>query len=222
MVESHTEQLSNGLTPEQVKFSTSLPVLRNASVQPIVDLFNWSQGLLGKELIQRNVVLGLEDDVIAEAAAADEEDDDDEPFGDHTDVSLQQIVKESLGLDVAIVDLPGAKFCVAADSVTSGDDGNLRGDRGDAENIWAYNDNGLPWGAATWPALYVMFGKLGNILNTNYVGGEIQNPEKNIPRANCIDSIPSSARSTDEVKVIAWQGESIKLVFDPDPIQDSL
>jgi hypothetical protein len=53
MVAEHTKQLKNGFTPEQVKFSTSVPVLRDASVQPIVDLYNWAETAPGRELIQR-------------------------------------------------------------------------------------------------------------------------------------------------------------------------
>ncbi|KAJ7868112.1 hypothetical protein B0H13DRAFT_1897267 [Mycena leptocephala] len=41
-----------GLTAEQVKFSTSVPVLRDASVKPIVDLFKWAQTSSGRDLIK--------------------------------------------------------------------------------------------------------------------------------------------------------------------------
>jgi hypothetical protein len=53
LVNSHAKQLRNGLTPAQVKFSTSLPVLRDASVRPIVDLYNFLSGSSGREIIKR-------------------------------------------------------------------------------------------------------------------------------------------------------------------------
>jgi hypothetical protein len=53
MVDCHTKQLETGLTPEEIKFSTSLPILRNASVAPVVNLYKWAQGPAGRELIQR-------------------------------------------------------------------------------------------------------------------------------------------------------------------------
>ncbi|KAK6996223.1 hypothetical protein R3P38DRAFT_2565955 [Favolaschia claudopus] len=53
MVDCHSEPLKNGLTPEQVKFSTSVPVLRDASVKPIVELYEWGQTLPGWDLIRR-------------------------------------------------------------------------------------------------------------------------------------------------------------------------
>ncbi|KAF7372434.1 DDE superfamily protein [Mycena venus] len=53
MVAAHTEQLKNGLTVEQVKFTTSLPVLRDASVKPIVDLYEWGQTQTSQDLIKR-------------------------------------------------------------------------------------------------------------------------------------------------------------------------
>ncbi|KAJ6625286.1 hypothetical protein B0H10DRAFT_1942557 [Mycena sp. CBHHK59/15] len=53
MVDAHGKQLAQGLTAQQVKFTTSVPVLRNASVKPIVGLFEWAQGLAGRDLIKR-------------------------------------------------------------------------------------------------------------------------------------------------------------------------
>jgi TRAP-type C4-dicarboxylate transport system substrate-binding protein len=53
MVAAHTEQLKKGLTAEQVKFTTSVPVLRDASVKPIVDLYEWAQTQAGQDLIKR-------------------------------------------------------------------------------------------------------------------------------------------------------------------------
>jgi hypothetical protein len=84
--------------------------------------------------------------VEAEAVAQIADDDDlaDGPEDD-TDVPLQHVVQDALGLNFAATDLPGTStFCVASDTVTAGGDGSLRAG-GDTENIWAYNDNGLPW-----------------------------------------------------------------------------
>ena len=40
LVETHQAQISTGLTPEQVKFSTSLPVLHDATVVGIVKVYD--------------------------------------------------------------------------------------------------------------------------------------------------------------------------------------
>jgi hypothetical protein len=53
MVAAHTEQLKNGLTAEQVKFTMSVPVLRDASVKPIVNLYEWVQTQASQDLIKR-------------------------------------------------------------------------------------------------------------------------------------------------------------------------
>ncbi|KAH7904030.1 hypothetical protein BJ138DRAFT_965924, partial [Hygrophoropsis aurantiaca] len=41
MIDSHSAQISKGLTPEQVKFTTSAPVLRDASVKSVVKAYNF-------------------------------------------------------------------------------------------------------------------------------------------------------------------------------------
>lgn len=51
LVDSHTAQIDGGLTPEQVKFTTSLPILRDASVEPIVEAYKFLSGASGRELI---------------------------------------------------------------------------------------------------------------------------------------------------------------------------
>lgn len=53
LVESYRAQLASGLQPEQVAFTQSLPVLRNASVQPIVDVYNILRTQDGSELIKK-------------------------------------------------------------------------------------------------------------------------------------------------------------------------
>jgi hypothetical protein len=48
-------------------------------------------------------------------------------------------------LDIPQTDLPSANtYCVASATVVANDNGMLRG-AGDIENLWAYNDNGVPW-----------------------------------------------------------------------------
>ena len=56
LVDSHTEQIKQGLTPDAVKFTTSLPVLHNASVWPIVKLFNFSLGFWWSRNHQKGVL----------------------------------------------------------------------------------------------------------------------------------------------------------------------
>ncbi|KAJ7201951.1 hypothetical protein C8J57DRAFT_1411159 [Mycena rebaudengoi] len=182
MVEAHRKQLATGLTAEQVKFTTSLPVLCDASVKPIVDLFGWSQSLTGKELIKRaweKCTVGeynfsaeclmskktkaayreylrnnpdfrkeIEDKIgnvleLDSSEPGNEDYENDET--DDTDVPLHCVIQESLQLDITPSNLPSTnKFCVASDTVAEGEDGFLSGG-GDVENIWAYNDNGVPW-----------------------------------------------------------------------------
>ncbi|KIM38062.1 hypothetical protein M413DRAFT_13027 [Hebeloma cylindrosporum] len=53
LVDNHSQQTQGGLSAAQVKLTTSLPVLRNASVQPIVNLYNFFSGFSGRQIIQR-------------------------------------------------------------------------------------------------------------------------------------------------------------------------
>ncbi|KDQ60203.1 hypothetical protein JAAARDRAFT_46004 [Jaapia argillacea MUCL 33604] len=53
LVDCHCEQIDKGLSPEQVKFSTSLPVLHDASVQPAVNVYNFYQGPHGRDLVKK-------------------------------------------------------------------------------------------------------------------------------------------------------------------------
>ena len=52
LVKSHQEQLAQGLTAEQIRFTTSLLVLRNASVQPILELHNFLSNPIGTDIIK--------------------------------------------------------------------------------------------------------------------------------------------------------------------------
>jgi hypothetical protein len=53
LVDSHQQQIKNGLMPEQVKFTTSLPVLRDASVAASVDVYDFMTGPLGRDLVKK-------------------------------------------------------------------------------------------------------------------------------------------------------------------------
>jgi hypothetical protein len=53
LVDLHQQQIKNGLTPEQVKFTTSLPVLRDASVAASVDVYDFMTGALGCDLVKK-------------------------------------------------------------------------------------------------------------------------------------------------------------------------
>jgi hypothetical protein len=53
LVKAHQQQLSNGLTPEQVKISISLPELRDASVAGIVEVYDFMTGPTGRDLVKK-------------------------------------------------------------------------------------------------------------------------------------------------------------------------
>ena len=52
-MESHQRQINSGLTAEQVKYTTSLPVLCNVSVAGIVSVYNFMTTPFGRELVQK-------------------------------------------------------------------------------------------------------------------------------------------------------------------------
>ena len=52
-MDSHQTQIAAGLTPNDVKFSTSLPVLRDATVAGIVDVYNFMTGPTGRKLVKK-------------------------------------------------------------------------------------------------------------------------------------------------------------------------
>ena len=52
-VDTHQQQINSGLTNEQVKFSTSLPVLHDTSVAGIVSVHEFMTGPFGRELVQK-------------------------------------------------------------------------------------------------------------------------------------------------------------------------
>ncbi|KIK80670.1 hypothetical protein PAXRUDRAFT_15653 [Paxillus rubicundulus Ve08.2h10] len=54
LVDLHQKQMDSGLTAEQVKFTTSLPVLRDASVAGIMAVYDFMMGQFGCELVQKS------------------------------------------------------------------------------------------------------------------------------------------------------------------------
>jgi hypothetical protein len=52
-IDCHQAQVATGISPENVTFTTSYPVLRDASVQTCVDLYNWLITPDGRDLIKR-------------------------------------------------------------------------------------------------------------------------------------------------------------------------
>ncbi|KAG6811293.1 hypothetical protein H0H93_014474 [Arthromyces matolae] len=160
------KQVEKGLTPEQVKFTTSLPVLRDASVQPMawekctVKEFN----LGGPCLTGRTIKAAyreyytkdktFRDEIeakIGPAAASDmeeildlepdEELDLEEDLDDDSGVPLSRVVYDAVGLDMDGLDARDQnRYCAAANSVI-GENGRLQSGAV-TENIWAYGDNG--------------------------------------------------------------------------------
>ena len=53
LIQAHQKLIANGLTPEQVKISTSLPELCDASVAGIVKVYDFMTGQIGRELIKK-------------------------------------------------------------------------------------------------------------------------------------------------------------------------
>lgn len=53
LVKCHTAQMKTGLTAEQVRFTTSLPVLRDASVAPLVNVWKFMNSPDGRDLVRR-------------------------------------------------------------------------------------------------------------------------------------------------------------------------
>ncbi|KAJ6554851.1 hypothetical protein B0H19DRAFT_1294878, partial [Mycena capillaripes] len=54
LVHCHQQQIAEGITPENVKFSSSYPVLRNASVCACVDLYDWLTSPDGRNIVKRS------------------------------------------------------------------------------------------------------------------------------------------------------------------------
>ena len=57
LVDAYTSQIVSGLTPEQVKFTTSKLELQGASVAGIVEAYEFISSAIGHELIKRHVMI---------------------------------------------------------------------------------------------------------------------------------------------------------------------
>jgi hypothetical protein len=53
LIETYQAQIATGLTPEKVKYSTSLLVLHDATVSGIVDVYDFMTSPIGRELIKK-------------------------------------------------------------------------------------------------------------------------------------------------------------------------
>jgi hypothetical protein len=53
LIETYQAQIATGLTPEKVKFSTSLLVLRDVTVSGIVDVYDFMTSPTGRELVKK-------------------------------------------------------------------------------------------------------------------------------------------------------------------------
>lgn len=53
LVDLHQAQIVAGLTLNDVKFSTSLPVLHDATVAGIVDVYDFMTGPIGRDLVKK-------------------------------------------------------------------------------------------------------------------------------------------------------------------------
>ncbi|KAK7036323.1 hypothetical protein R3P38DRAFT_2414207, partial [Favolaschia claudopus] len=53
LVRCHQQQIDAGLTPENIKFSSSYPVLRNASVQACLDVYDFFTSPDGRDIVKR-------------------------------------------------------------------------------------------------------------------------------------------------------------------------
>ena len=53
LVNAHQSQIASGLTPKQVRFTTLLPVLRNATVAGLVDVYHFMTSHVGRTLVKK-------------------------------------------------------------------------------------------------------------------------------------------------------------------------
>jgi len=53
LINAHQTQLALGLTPKQVEISTSLPVLRDATVAGLVEVYDFMTSFAGHQLVKK-------------------------------------------------------------------------------------------------------------------------------------------------------------------------
>jgi hypothetical protein len=60
LIEVHQKLIATGLTPKQVKFSTPLPILCDASVTGIIEVYDFMTGPVKRPLVKKvKLTLGL-------------------------------------------------------------------------------------------------------------------------------------------------------------------
>lgn len=91
-------------------------------------------------------VYGLDGEQEGEVADEDAEDKDGVGEDDHTEVPLRAVIQATLQLDIPSADDKN-NYCVSYEEVVTEEDGDLRGG-GEAEDVWAYRDDGLSWADA--------------------------------------------------------------------------
>ena len=53
LINVHQAQIASGLTPKQVEISTSLPVLRDATVAGLVEVYDFMTSFAGRQLVKK-------------------------------------------------------------------------------------------------------------------------------------------------------------------------
>ncbi|KIK78047.1 hypothetical protein PAXRUDRAFT_17101 [Paxillus rubicundulus Ve08.2h10] len=150
LVDLHQEALKSGLTADQVKFTTSLPVLWDVSVAGILSVYEFMTGPFGRELVQKSwarcqvegwdlsaecltkiedrmgVVYGL-DDSESDYVTADADDD--------ADVPSSAVICDALGVAQIPAEVDSVPLCLG--STEKGPDNSLVAAE-EYEDIWAF------------------------------------------------------------------------------------
>ncbi|KAJ7847283.1 hypothetical protein B0H13DRAFT_2362545 [Mycena leptocephala] len=146
LVRCYQAQIVAGITPEDVVFSSSYPILRDASVRACVDLYAWLESADGEAVIKRarcgathldRLPLDIPDgpeDTLPESNLDDDDNHDD------SDVPLISVVRDALGdrLNAPSTTLPVST--AAHESESKG-----MSTINDEEDIWAFDDQGWKW-----------------------------------------------------------------------------
>ncbi|THV03436.1 hypothetical protein K435DRAFT_747854 [Dendrothele bispora CBS 962.96] len=170
MAETHREKIAQGAEPEDIKVSTSLPVLRNASVRPLVEVYKYLSNDHGRSLIKKawkNCVAknyNLSEDCLTsgktqtdvrnylkqDKTLRDEIEDrcgvvyglDDNPTSDPVEVNLDLRIDDNDDGDVPLGEVISATFGESSGTgFQTTEDGTLE-NAGEGENVWAYDKEG--------------------------------------------------------------------------------
>ncbi|KAG1736095.1 uncharacterized protein EDB91DRAFT_1083444 [Suillus paluster] len=135
LVETHNSQISCGLIPEQVKFTTSLPVLQDTSVAALVDVYDFMMSAAGHELVKK----GWERCTAKECTVHDDSEESlehvEEMQEDDSDVPLSAVINDALGISID----KAYNLGYVVSEVKQAADQTLMA-AGDAEDIWAWNN----------------------------------------------------------------------------------